>query len=285
MSDEALKVAIRAKDFDGAMAALKAGAKIDDDTSNELLTKFGADSFLFKTPEVGAERIRVMFANGVNPAMGGPALIVATRMGTTIPMASALLAGGVDVNFQNRAGYTALHNAVRADAVELVRVLLAAGARSDLKDETKKTVMQIAKGEILELLKAAGGAPAKPEPKAKKKPARAAVPEALAAFLKGKAKDFASPEVEGLPTFGRNAAGVKFLKASNWDSFAEDLDLDPKEYPTLHPFAKLDGRSEFLVVDSATDALAVQMWDHEDEKFHAAFDSLEKFTKAIREAS
>jgi len=65
-----------------------------------------------------------------------------------------LIAAGADVNAVGDMGYTPLHVAVSQQSVALVKALLAAGARSDVKSEIGGTAREDALkrgGELAEL--------------------------------------------------------------------------------------------------------------------------------------
>lgn len=75
---------------------------------------------------------------------GDTALIISCRRGSG-SLVSFLIANGADVNLPNEAKKSALHYAVtNRQSVEVVNILLKAGANLELKDEKGKTAKQIA---------------------------------------------------------------------------------------------------------------------------------------------
>src|SRR5262249_61950821 len=54
------------------------------------------------------------------------------------------IGAGVDVNAVSERGQTALHGAVYRAANDIIRLLVAAGARTDLEDELGRTPLQLA---------------------------------------------------------------------------------------------------------------------------------------------
>ena len=78
---------------------------------------------------------------------------------------AALLEAGADVNRQGLNGYSPLHGGVLGDRIEIVRMLLAAGADPTLPDRKGETPLDVARmrnPEIAELLEQA--LPAKQAP-------------------------------------------------------------------------------------------------------------------------
>ncbi len=87
----------------------------------------------------------------------GVTLIDAVRK-NDVSQVRKLLARGVDPNITiDRAMVTPLHFAVQSNALDVVPLLLAAGARLDSQTEEQETPLDVAKlsnqGEMLELLK------------------------------------------------------------------------------------------------------------------------------------
>ena len=78
-----------------------------------------------------------------------------------------LLAAGADVNAQDQRGWTALHFAAQANAVEITNLLLHCKARVEIEDKAGNTSLFTAtfnskgSGEIIRLLRAAGADPKK----------------------------------------------------------------------------------------------------------------------------
>ena len=162
-------------------SAVRKGADINhkDFAGRSILSIFGADARLIEAPGPARDRVKQLFALGADPALGGYALVDAAAYGMATAV-EELLAGGVDPNFQQKiTNVTALHRAVKRGHVAIVKALLAAGARSDLPDERKKTALQLADGEVRSLLAGSGATsaptakPPKIAPAAKSsKPAR-----------------------------------------------------------------------------------------------------------------
>jgi ankyrin repeat protein len=64
-------------------------------------------------------------------------------------MIPILLQAGADVNKQSNEHRTALHEAVSENHGDVVRLLLGAKARTDLRDSGKRTAVDLASGELL----------------------------------------------------------------------------------------------------------------------------------------
>lgn len=77
-------------------------------------------------------------------------------LGNVDQVRQAIEEGG-DINASSDGGYTALHGAVENDHIEVVRMLLAAGARTDLRLDSGETPLDFAirlgRGEIIHLLR------------------------------------------------------------------------------------------------------------------------------------
>lgn len=60
-------------------------------------------------------------------------------------MVDLLIANGADINAQNKRGDTPLHYTVRRNVFDMAKTLLEAGARYDIQNKNKFTVLDIAK--------------------------------------------------------------------------------------------------------------------------------------------
>jgi ankyrin repeat protein len=74
-----------------------------------------------------------------------PATVIAASVKGQSKVIKDLLASGADVNHANHAGTTALHWAALEGHTGIVRVLLDAGARPDLKDVNGHTALAMSK--------------------------------------------------------------------------------------------------------------------------------------------
>ena len=137
-------------DFTGETAFLRA-AYSGDTTTMELLLAHGADpnlpTFAGTTPLMAAAGVNWVVAQTYTESID--ALIAAIRL---------CLEHGADVNASNSMGLTALLGAVNKGANDIIRVLVAEGARLDVVDAEGRTAQRWAEGVFL----AAVGAELKP---------------------------------------------------------------------------------------------------------------------------
>lgn len=119
----------------------------------ELRTYYGQDYGHIAEAPAGFIRMEeVCFANGAADGGPGPgeavdplgrtALMRAVRAGGLAEVSAAL--GGADVNAADVDGETALHHAARRGEVEVVRLLVAAGARVDARNRYACTPLHVA---------------------------------------------------------------------------------------------------------------------------------------------
>jgi ankyrin repeat protein len=113
-------------DEEGATAFLRA-SQSGDVPLMKLLLEYGADPHI--NTELGVTPLAV--AAGIGWVEG-----VTTEWSTaqTVEAVKLLLELGIDPNFQADTGRVALHGAAHKGATEVVKVLVAAGARMDLRD-------------------------------------------------------------------------------------------------------------------------------------------------------
>ncbi len=155
-----------------AQKLIKAGAKVDGVTEKAFNDGwrgfFGpkATAFLLAAKGGDTEMMRLLAENGADVfhknATGSNAVMVAAGVdmfnpnedsGTdaeglaALKLALELGKGKFDVNELNRSGEAALHGAMHRNSTEIVRVLVEAGAKLDLKNKKGLTAIQIANGE------------------------------------------------------------------------------------------------------------------------------------------
>ncbi|MEQ1897830.1 MAG: ankyrin repeat domain-containing protein [Vicinamibacterales bacterium] len=155
-----------------AQKLIKAGAKVDGVTEKAFNDGwrgfFGpkATAFLLAAKGGDTEMMRLLADNGANVfhanATGSNAVMVAAGVdmfnpnedsGTdaeglaALKLALELGKGKFDVNELNRSGEAALHGAMHRNSTEIVRVLVEAGAKLDLKNKRGLIPIQIANGE------------------------------------------------------------------------------------------------------------------------------------------
>jgi uncharacterized protein len=118
--------------------------------TNQWLDEEGATAFLRASQSGDVELMRLLLEHGadphVNTTLGVTPLAVAAGIGwvegitsewsaeQTVEAVKLLLELGVDPNFQADTGRVALHGAAHKGATEVVRVLVEAGARMDIRD-------------------------------------------------------------------------------------------------------------------------------------------------------
>jgi ankyrin len=118
--------------------------------TNQWLDEEGATAFLRASQSGDVELMRLLLTRGADPKintkLGVTPLAAAAGIGwvegitserspaQTVEAVKMLLELGLDPNYQARTGRTALHGAGHKGATEVVRVLVAAGARMDIRD-------------------------------------------------------------------------------------------------------------------------------------------------------
>jgi ankyrin repeat protein len=118
--------------------------------TNQWLDEDGATAFLRASQSGDVELMKLLLAHGADPhintKLGVTPLAVAAGIGwvegvtsewspeQTVEAVKMLLALGIDPNRQASTGRVALHGAAHKGATEVVRVLVAAGARTDIRD-------------------------------------------------------------------------------------------------------------------------------------------------------
>jgi ankyrin repeat protein len=118
--------------------------------TNQWLDEEGATAFLRASQSGDLELMRLLLERGADPhintTLGVTPLAVAAGIGwvegitsewssaQTLEAVKMLLDLGIDPNYQADTGRTALHGAAHKGATEVVRVLVAAGARMDIRD-------------------------------------------------------------------------------------------------------------------------------------------------------
>jgi len=118
--------------------------------TNQWLDEEGATAFLRASQSGDIELMRLLLEYGADPhintALGVTPLAVAAGIGwvegitfewsteQTIEAVKLLLELGIDPNYQADTGRVALHGAAHKGATEVVRILVAAGARMDIRD-------------------------------------------------------------------------------------------------------------------------------------------------------
>jgi ankyrin repeat protein len=120
----------------------------------------GATPFLLAAQFADLSAMRLMLARGADPRLATyentTTLAMAAGVGfvegsvrarpesDALAAAKLLIDAGVDVNAVSERGQTALHGAVYRAANEIIRLLVNAGARTDVKDELGRTPLQLA---------------------------------------------------------------------------------------------------------------------------------------------
>ena len=118
--------------------------------TNQWLDEEGATAFLRASQSGDVELMRLLLERGADPKintkLGVTPLAAAAGIGwvegvtserspeQTVEAVKLLLELGVDPNYQADTGRTALHGAAHKGATEVVRILVAAGARMDIRD-------------------------------------------------------------------------------------------------------------------------------------------------------
>lgn len=118
--------------------------------TNQWLNEDGATAFLRAAQSGDLELLKLLIARGADPKintrLGVTPLAVAAGIGwvegitqerspeETVQAVKYLLSLGIDPNFQAQTGRVALHGAAHKGATEVVKVLVAAGARMDVRD-------------------------------------------------------------------------------------------------------------------------------------------------------
>ena len=118
--------------------------------TNQWLNEEGATAFLRAAQSGDLELLKLLKARGADPkintTLGVTPLAVAAGIGwvegvtrehstaETVEAVKYLLSLGIDPNFQADTGRVALHGAAHKGATEVVKVLVAAGARMDVRD-------------------------------------------------------------------------------------------------------------------------------------------------------
>jgi len=118
--------------------------------TNQWLNEDGATAFLRAAQSGDLQLLKLLLARGadpkVNTKLGVTPLAAAAGIGwvegvtkerspeETVEVVKFLLSLGIDPNFQADTGRVALHGAAHKGATEVVRVLVAAGARMDVRD-------------------------------------------------------------------------------------------------------------------------------------------------------
>jgi ankyrin repeat protein len=120
----------------------------------------GATPFLLAAQIADLSAMRLMLARGADPRLATyentTTLAVAAGVGfvegrerarpesDALTAAKLLIEAGVDVNAVSERGQTALHGAVYRAANDIIRLLVASGARTDIADELGRTPLQLA---------------------------------------------------------------------------------------------------------------------------------------------
>jgi uncharacterized protein len=118
--------------------------------TNQWLDEEGATAFLRASQSGDVELMRLLLERGADPKiytkLGVTPLAAAAGIGwvegvtserspeQTVEAVKMLLELGIDPDYQAETGRTALHGAAHKGATEVVRVLVAAGARTDIRD-------------------------------------------------------------------------------------------------------------------------------------------------------
>jgi ankyrin repeat protein len=118
--------------------------------TNQWLDEEGATAFLRASQSGDVELMKLLLTRGADPKiytkLGVTPLAAAAGIGwvegitsehspaETVEAVKMLLELGIDPNFQAETGRTALHGAAHKGATEVVRILVAAGARMDIRD-------------------------------------------------------------------------------------------------------------------------------------------------------
>ena len=118
--------------------------------TNQWLDEEGATAFLRASQSGDVELMRLLLERGADPKintkLGVTPLAAAAGIGwvegvtnehspeQTVEAVKLLLELGLDPNYQAETGRTALHGAAHKGATEVVKVLVAAGARTDIRD-------------------------------------------------------------------------------------------------------------------------------------------------------
>jgi ankyrin repeat protein len=118
--------------------------------TNQWLDEEGATAFLRASQSGDLELMRLLLEHGADPhiftELGVTPLAAAAGIGwvegitsewsaeQTVEAVKLLLELGIDPNFQSDTGRVALHGAAHKGSTEVVRVLVAAGARMDIRD-------------------------------------------------------------------------------------------------------------------------------------------------------
>jgi ankyrin repeat protein len=118
--------------------------------TNQWLDEDGATAFLRASQSGDLELMKLLIARGADPKLntklGVTPLAAAAGIGwvegitserspaQTVEAVKLLLELGIDPNYQAETGRTALHGAAHKGATEVARVLVAAGARMDIRD-------------------------------------------------------------------------------------------------------------------------------------------------------
>jgi ankyrin repeat protein len=118
--------------------------------TNQWLDEEGATAFLRASQSGDIELMKLLLQHGADPhintALGVTPLAAAAGIGwvegvtsewspeQTVEAVKTLLELGIDPNFQADTGRVALHGAAHKGATEVVRLLVAAGARMDIRD-------------------------------------------------------------------------------------------------------------------------------------------------------
>ncbi|MDR2216230.1 MAG: ankyrin repeat domain-containing protein, partial [Nevskiaceae bacterium] len=118
--------------------------------TNQWLDEDGATAFLRASQSGDVPLMKLLLERGADPhintELGVTPLAVAAGIGwvegvtqewstaQTVEAVKLLLSLGIDPNFQAETGRTALHGAAHKGATEVAKILVAAGARLDLRD-------------------------------------------------------------------------------------------------------------------------------------------------------
>ncbi|MFD5321824.1 ankyrin repeat domain-containing protein [Streptomyces sp. NPDC127098] len=147
-----LMAAVTAGDAEGVRAQLAAGAEVDErfPVVNGFNDKH--TPLLVASRDGHTEIVRMLLAagadvNATEPTFGAVPLHKAVYNGHADITALLVEAPGVDIDYQGATnGYTPLHDAMWHGFEECARVLLAAGARTDLLGYDGRTALEIAVG-------------------------------------------------------------------------------------------------------------------------------------------